>query len=161
MADFDVISLSSDSSRPSSPFINVSEVFNITEQNPNQSLVNQRSSFKKTSSSYDGPTGEIPSTSYCWPQKSSPLKSRGVHTLSDSEGSDTDEVSKNNNTFNELYQKYCQTSSSASAPCTQRNSPGKQDSQCSAFPDKFNEIEEKRVSIYLTNYKRNNYIQFY
>lgn len=158
MTDYDVISLSSDSSRPSSPFINVSEVFNITEKNSNQSLATNLESSLNTARTSSPLTlnttsppynlDEMPSTSSNWPLKSSPLKSRVVHTLSDSEGSDKDEVNTNSNTFNMLYQKYCQTNSSANLglPCTFKSSSSK-GSQSSSTPETdLKELGGKQVS---------------
>ncbi|XP_054256932.1 crossover junction endonuclease EME1-like [Macrosteles quadrilineatus] len=73
MADFDVISLSSDTSRPSSPFINVSEVFNDSENINNPPCTNVDKNQIDSS-----PLKNI-----------SPFK-RILHDLSESDHSDTE-----------------------------------------------------------------------
>jgi DNA segregation ATPase FtsK/SpoIIIE-like protein len=97
MADFDVISLSSDSSRPSSPFINVSEVFNDSENNNKIPGTN----FDETINNFS-PSEKI---------KSSPLKNRIIHDLSESEDSEHEssaDISCNLNQIelNRLLEKY-------------------------------------------------------
>uniref|UniRef100_A0A1B6L704 Uncharacterized protein n=1 Tax=Graphocephala atropunctata TaxID=36148 RepID=A0A1B6L704_9HEMI len=82
MTDIDVISLSSDSSRPSSPFINISEVLNDTEKRESTGISSKEQTII------------------------SPMKNRVVHALSESDDSELETESRTNTKGDIINEKF-------------------------------------------------------